>query len=238
MTGLSRRGALSGALGLTLGLVAGPAFAARGVALPTGPMLLTRLIERGLSGGAVLSVERSWEIQFTRQGQGIAITGSQVSAKVDAPDNLASLAQIEESRSTDGMFPLLLSDTGLLVATGRYIQITDIERAAQEARAIIAKRPIPADARAELAKYLGQLQRSGAKLLDEMPKDLFFPETEPLRTFRKVSLPGGLEGEFEVTHQASIASGANWLERSERKVITRIGTSERRSREVWSMAAA
>ncbi|MEM9500252.1 MAG: hypothetical protein AAF941_00270 [Pseudomonadota bacterium] len=236
MKGITRRGALGSAMAVAVAGLAGqavPAGAARPSIIPSQPMKLARRIERGMRGGAILTVERFWQVRFARQGDGIVITGEQISARVDAPQALAALAHIEESRSTTGMFPILLSGDGSILAAGDYIQGSDLDAAVGQAETMIAKRAVPQDAKAQLLYYLSQLQRSSTTLLDRMPPDLFFPISPPSRAVRPVSLPDGLMGEFEVTYEARPAPGCDWLDRAVRRVITRIGNSERRSSEVW-----
>ncbi|MEM7665346.1 MAG: hypothetical protein AAF250_05775 [Pseudomonadota bacterium] len=238
MNGITRRGALGSAMAVAVGGLASqaaPAFAARVSAIPSRPMRLVRRIERQLRGSATIKVTRDWQISFSRQASGIAITGEQISAKVDAPAALAALARIEESRSTDEMFPILLSSDGSIMTTGEYTQRSDLVTAVQEAEAAISKRAVSAPAKGQLRHYLAQLQRSGSTLLDQMPSDLFFPVNPPSRAVRPVSLPDGLMGEFEVTYTAHTAPGHDWLESAVREVVTRIGDSERRSTEMWSL---
>ena len=238
MNRITRRGALGGVLGGAMAVAVGgaaPAFAARVSAIPLRPMRLVRRIERHLRGGAIIEVTRDWQISFSRQAGGIAITGEQIAAKVNAPEALAALARIEETRSTDEMFPILLSSDGSIMTTGDYTQRSDLVAAVQEAEAAISKRAVSAPAKGQLRHYLAQLQRSGGALLDRMPRDLFFPVNPPSRAVRPVSLPDGLMGEFEVTYTAHTAPGHDWLESAVREVVTRIGDSERRSTEVWSL---
>lgn len=237
MTGLSRRTAISGLM--AIGLLSGFAASAQGsLAMPSGPMRLVRRIERGLSGGAEIIVERAWNVRFSRQGRGMTITGEQSQVKVDAPAALSGLAQIEESRSTEAMFPILLSEAGVIIGAGTEILGEDIALAAKEAERMIAARPIGAEAKADQMRYLALLQQSAGKLLERLPPDLFFPTAPPRHTIEPVQLADGLSGEFEVSYDAQRAPGAAWLARAERVVVTRIGASERRSSEVWTMAGA
>lgn len=236
---ISRRSAVSGALAgafVCLAAPTSPLMAAQPVRIPRGPMRLTRRLERGMRGGAMLIVEREWRVRFTAQGRGFAITGEQVSAKVDAPTGLAPLAKIERSRSTADMFPILLETNGSISAAGPGTRAKDLQEAIREAETIIAKRAIPSDAKALQMRYLAQLQRAGSSFLRQLPRDLFFPVSQPSRSVRPVNLPEGLVGEFEVTYEARRAASHQWLDYAERRVITRIGESKRHSREVWSMA--
>jgi hypothetical protein len=230
-------GALASVLAETL-LRATPPRASGALTLPTGAMILHRRLERGMADNATIAVEREWTVRFDRQGSGAAIAGAQLTVRVDAPPVLSKLAQIEADRSTDAMFPILLADSGAILAAGDFILGSDVDRAMAEAGQIIAERPIPAEVKDEQLYYLAILQRSAGKVLDQLPADLFFPVTSPARITGTIPLPDGTKGEFEATYAANFAPDGAWLDRAEREVISRIGASERRSREVWSLRRA
>lgn len=237
--GITRRRVLSGtASGALAGMavLATPLWAAQPIQIPKGPMRLVRRLERGLRGGAIITVERVWRVAFAQQGSGVAIAGEQIDASVDAPAKLAPLARIERTRSTADMFPILLTAEGMIAAVGQYTRETDVDEAVRLAEAEIANRRLPAEAKKEQMLYLAQLQRTASSFLKQLPRDLFFPASEPTRTVRKVNLPNGLLGEFEVAYEARTAPRHGWLDLAVRRVVTRIGESVRHSREVWSMS--
>lgn len=234
MIEIDRRAALSIFLGAGAVLTT-PASALAALRLPRGPMRLTRRLERGMSRGAQLVVTREWTVQFTRQGAGIAVSGRQISAKVDAPDVVAAIAKIEEQRSTDGMFPILLSETGAIVAAGDYVAEQDEAKALQTAKDLIETHAISAATKADQLRALSILQSSFSSLLDQLPSDLFFPVSEPVKRVQTMDLSDGMTGEFELIYHAQGSEQGDWLKHAQREVITRIGDSERRSREVWSM---
>jgi hypothetical protein len=199
-------------------------------------MRFSRRLERDLVGGAKLVVSRDWRIQFASQGQGIGITGVQLHAEVDAPETLASLAEIERSRSTADMWPMLLSGDGRIMSAGLGTREEDLAAAAREAERMIAQRPMPASQREAQRQYLSELARAGSSLLDTLPDDLFFPSGEPVRSSRVVALPGGLTGRFEVAYLGTRDALGGCLERAERQVVTRIGDTERRASETWTLS--
>lgn len=199
---------------------------------------LTRVLKRGLRGGSSIVVERSWQIDFSRQGQGTAITGTQLSAHVEAPEELAGLARIEEQRSTQSMFPIFLGQDGLIMVAAESNANSDAMGAAlAEADRILKERKIP-DASADAQRAdLARLQLAGTTLLDRMPRDLFRPSREWDRQTRQVPLPDGTTGEFELVWEASM-SESGWMKQAKRTVKTRIGATERSSSETWTMAPA
>ena len=235
MTQIDRRVALCAMIGAGA-LFAIPAAAAQRLELPQGPMRLTRRLERGMSQGAKVVVTRDWSVQFTPQRSGIAISGKQTSVNVEAPESVAAFAELEERRSTSGMFPFLLSENGLIIRTGDYVEGSDEAQAIQMAQDKIQGSELSHESRESILIALGALQSSFASLLEQMPADLFFPTSKPVNRVQAIDLQNGVTGEFELTYAALSSEQGAWLKHAERQVITRIGSDERRSREVWSMA--
>ncbi|WP_203230522.1 hypothetical protein, partial [Segeticoccus rhizosphaerae] len=85
-------------------------------ALPQGLFRLTRLLERELVDGAVLSVERSWSCKFEHAGRGMRVVGEALDCFVKAPESLAPLAALEKQRKDMGPFPALLHSSGLIAS--------------------------------------------------------------------------------------------------------------------------
>ncbi len=238
--GLSRRCALRSAAGVGVGVgvfgLHSALYAAGPVTMPIGPMRLTRRLVRGLANGGAITVTRSWRVVFAAQSRGMAITGEQLDASVDAPPALAQLSKIEEERSTAGMFPILLSVEGIIMMTGEGTDTQSLAEAMDAARAIIAARRLPPEIKSQQRSILQQLETAGGTLLSTMPGDLFFPATQPRREREALILPDGAEGEFEINWEASTLPGTALLDRMQREVITRIGSSVRKSTETWTMA--
>lgn len=243
MDAATRRGAFCTLFGLGVaGVLAPRAVVAQTVAptgadLPEGPLRLTRRIERSLRDGGHVAVERSWEVEFAHQGQGIAVRGRQVHVAVDAPPALAQLAAIEEGRSTADMWPILLTGSGLIIAAGSGARADDISRAVRVASDMITARPVPAAQAEREIHYLTQLAKAGSTLLDRLPDDLFFPAEGPMHSVQKVDLPGGLVGEFELNYEARTAVGRRWLASARREVVTRLAGTWQSAREDWSLGA-
>ena len=205
---------------------------------PTGPATLTRRLSRGLRDGKAILVTRSWRIAFEAQARGIAVAGEQMSVSVEAPQQLEPLARIEEQRSTQNMFPILLGPDGTIMAAGQNTSRSSFDAAVETAQSILQQGGFGEDSVQQQGAYLAQLQEAGSSLLDELPGDLFYPSTEPFREARAVALPDGTQGAFEMTWIASAQEGSGLLKDARREVITRIGESERRSSEEWSLTAS
>lgn len=221
-----------------LALPAGIARATGPIALPQGPMIFRKRIERSLRDGERLIVTRSWKVEFARSGQGISIIGEQIAAAVDAPPMLARLAQIEESRSTDAMWPVLLAESGQIMAAGQGTTENDLDRAIAVASDMIARRPLPTSQREAQLRSLSNFDKAGTELTQTMPADLFYPSARPVHLVRSLDLPGGMTGEYEVTYTSRACADSGWLERAERQVVTRINDSEKRASEEWVLQPA
>lgn len=207
------------------------------IQIPDTPMRLTRRLSRGLRDGAAIVVTRNWRVTFTPQARGIAINGEQTGVEVDAPPALKPLSEIEANRSTAGMFPILLSPTGTIVAAGEMTSQTSIDAGMREAAALFEQSNGSAQTKEEQIRVLAGLRQTGASLLDKMPGDLFYPSIMPLREVRSLDLPDGSKGEFEIGWEATHQTGSTLLKRARREVITRIGSSTRTSSEEWSLEA-
>lgn len=202
---------------------------------PTGPARLTRRLSRGLRDGNAIVVTRTWRITFEQQARGMAVAGEQLSVSVEAPPPLEPLSKIEERRSTKGMFPILLGPDGTIMAAGQNTSRSSFDAAVETAQSLLKQGGFGEESVQQQGAYIAQLLEAGTTLLDELPGDLFYPSTQPFRESKAVALPDGTQGGFEVTWVASTQEGIRLLKEARREVITRIGESERRSSEEWSL---
>lgn len=236
----TRRTVLAGLMGVAAGGAALPlAGQAPGLPLPAGDMLLTRVLVRELGDGAAITVRREWRIAFARQGRGIGITGTQTACRVETPPALAALARIEQERSTQALFPILLSEAGLVIAHGAAeVSRADMARALREAEGLIARLARSEEQQDGLRRYLGAMLGSAEGQFETLPADLFFPSGRPQRRVESLALPDGLAGQFELAWEARAVAQGRILAEGERQVVTRLAGRERRSREVWSLRPA
>ena len=233
----TRRMALGSAVGMTicLGLAPGSVLAKSPLKLPGEPLKLSRSIQRSLDDGTSITVERAWQVTFARQGQGISISGEQLDCRVTAPAALDPLMEIEKSRSTQDMWPVLLNGSGLILAAGPGAREEDVTHALQTANRIIGNGRAPQSVVEAQMNYLGGLQHAGSSLLDRVPDDLFFPTGSPMRVIRSIDLPDGSIGEFELVYRATPSAEGGWLDHAERTVVTRLAGTVRTAREEWQL---
>gem|GEM_PF-1777542 len=227
-----------GALSAASAFAIAPLNAGSALRLPLGPMMLSRRLERDLHDGEQIIVERSWEIQFERTSRDVQIAGQFISANVQAPARLKALADIEQSQRKEGMFPLTLSETGLLVAGAQADGRAAIAQAMNAAREMIEKSPSTLVRKVQASRHLLQMQEAAQPLMATMPADLFFPSRPTIVETQTVNLPDGLVGEFELRYKAVSAPKGGWLDHAERQIVTRIGTNQRRSVEHWRLSLA
>lgn len=238
MSELTRRGMLGGALVLAIclsrPLTARTASFAR-IDLPAGAMILHRRVERPLSDGAMIVVARSWEVRFARSGQGAVVDGRQVDCIVEAPAKLNGLAEIERDRSTDDMFPILLSSDGRIVGTGMPDDEGELVQAVRIASDLIGHSNKSGQEKETALRYLAVLQAAGNSVVNTLPPDLFYPAGSDQHDLRKLSLPNGQLGEIELIRTSQRAIGQHWLDKSVRRVVTRVAGTSQESREIWTM---
>ena len=237
---ISRRRVVLGAVGVGLFSVASwnhPLAAQNSAQIPQKPMLLTRKLIRELGDGSQIIVERQWRVNFSQSAAGISISGSQVDVAVTTPPALAQFAEIEKSRSTNAMFPISLSNAGDITNTGRSLSKEALEAALSMANNVIEQSGADKSERARHEYYLSQLQQRGGALLNQAPVDLFFPKSKGFNVARGIDLPDGSKGEFVVSYSVKKEAQSGLLSSAKREVITTIGTSSRRTIELWTLAS-
>ena len=233
---LRRRAVLSGMAVLAClcsGIpLAGAAGGAPRFTAPSGPMKLTRVLERELGDGNSVVVTRSWRIRFLEVPAGYRVEGEQIAVEVDAPPRLAGLAEVERRNPQAGLFPIALDRAGMIVGgEPAYIPpIPGLTAAAEE-----YLEGAPADTRAEAMRYTMALQMAGARMTSRWPQDVFFPASGPRSDERAVGLPSGAEGTIAVSFNGRLDPSGARLAWAERRIVTHLGDSTRTSLEMWRM---
>lgn len=233
----SRRGILKGTLALiAVARTLGPA--GRRLALPQGPMIFTRVLTRELHDGKQVIVTRKWRIEFAQLEIGFEIIGKQVFVKVDAPERVRAIAQIEEKRPTDEMFPIVLNDEGAIERIGEIDNSASIQAAADKARQVISALSRSEDEKAQMREVIMRLEHAKEDILGSMPSDLFFPHRLQFSESKQLSLPDGSLGKFTVSYHAIVSLAGPWLQHARRHIKTQIGENCRNSYEVWTLEKA
>lgn len=242
--GMDRRGAIARIAALALlpalaGGVPSQAWAERAQIFspPESPMLFTRTLRRELAPGAVIEVIRRFEIRFLRNAGGFRVDGRELGCDVTAPPSLAMLAQIEQNRREEGLFPMQLDPAGTILSSPLGPAAPEsMALAVDEALARIGRSHLPAEERANAREFVLGLQMLGSGLTSRLPLRLFTGFAETSQEEREVPLPDGGFGQLRVTVSATSSPRANLLDHGERIVVTQVGGSERRWIEQWSLA--
>ncbi len=204
---------------------------------PSGPMTLTRTVWRGLHDGKAIRVQRNYAITITPDGDGYRVDGTLIDAAVDAPPQLAMLAELERQRIEPGLFPFRLDRQGRIhtpaVAPPPVATHPELSRAGA---ALVAKAPLATETRQQTRAMLDQVigaARSGVA----WPVDLFNPASNLRQDRKVVALPDGGQGEVAVVIAVDRA-GPGTLPRSvERTVTTLLDGTESVTREQWTMGS-
>ena len=195
---------------------------------------LHRELEREVSGGKAVVVRRAWACRFEAIGRGMGVSGSQVSASVDAPPSLGAFAAIEERRQETGFLPATLDANGLILPRGERKGSPEIATAAALALELFEALPA-GDPRIPAARqFLAEVSNRAALLLSRVPSDLFFPVSGTTREERPMEA-GEEAARVVIETEAAADPHTGLLERFERRIVTRIGSDTRLSRDRWTL---
>ena len=197
---------------------------------------LHRELEREIFGGKAIIVRRAWACRFEKVGRGLGVSGSQISASVEAPPSLDAFAAIEERRQETGFLPATLDSNGLILPRGERKGSPEIATAA--ALALDLFEALPAgDPRIPAARqFLAEVSNRAALLLSRVPSDLFFPTPGSTREDRPMET-GGEPAHIVIETEAAADPHSGLLDRFERRILTQIGPDARLSRDRWTLEA-
>lgn len=210
--------------------------AARPFAPPESPLVLTRTVWRTLADGKEIVVRRRYAVRFSRQEDGFTLEGRLLDASVEAPPMLAALADIERQRSDAGLFPMRLDGAGRIRpgTPAESAPAVRRESAVAQAHGMLAASPLTLTQRQESGTFLRQLAAQGAAA--SWPVDLFNPTSAERVERRRISLPGGQEGEVAVSVKALGLQADGLPSEVERTVTTVLAGTARTSRERWTLS--
>lgn len=207
-----------------------PAFAP-----PESPVILTRTVLRPLAGGQQVAVTRRYEIQFTRAHNGFQLDGRLLDVQVEAPPQLAKLAELEHLRRDAGLFPVFLDSQGMILQPGNATgHSSTASLAVKGAEALLAGTSLPNAVRRELASPLVTVSDAGNS--SAWPPFLFNPGPGERSMSRDIALSDGSSGSVEITIRAERLAQDRLPQRVERTITTRLSQTERVSREIWTIS--
>ncbi|ANU06783.1 hypothetical protein [Paraurantiacibacter namhicola] len=203
---------------------------------PMSPLCYTRALHRELGRGAHIEVSRAFSVRFSSEAAGFRLDGSQISAEVDMPPSLESLARIERERREDGIFPMQLDNAGAIIGGPDYRADEAIGRAIGVVEQKLATGNFDGADQQVISGMLQAAHRQSESLVATLPVDLFAPRQRATHDSRSVNLPGGSTGRIEVSFEAQVDPETGVLQSAQRRIVTRIGDSARATVESWSLA--
>ena len=204
------------------------------------PFELERVLVRSLADGQELRATRRWSISFARAANDtLRVTGTQISARVEAPEALRAIARMEENRTETGFLPLLLDESGRVVGDDPDVSLPPLpEEAVAHALAFARSRQSEATPADASRQFFTDLASSGDQWLTRLPGDLFFPAPRHRRASRPITLPDGTQGMVEMTETAVANSQSGLLERFSREVSTSTQSITSAGRDDWQLLPA
>ena len=221
-------------------LAATPPGPAEAFVPPQQPVVLTRTLVRDLANGKHIVTQRSWQLSFRRDGAGYAVDAALIDSRVEAPPELAALAQIERLRPDGALFPLALDAAGMIVApqpgssTAGHADAR-IGAARDAAAGSITRSALAPAQREQAQSLLAAVAAAAARGIAEWPVDVFVPRDGHREDRRDFDTGVGGAGSVTVVVDTHARSGESSLGRTSRRVVTRIGSDRRASEEQWAL---
>lgn len=199
---------------------------------PPSQATITRTLWRYLSDGNAIVVTRRYDVTFVPVSEGFRIDGKLVDAEVDAPAELAVLAELERTRA-DNAFPITLDRTGRIVADAPAT--SSVQRASLRAgvERIADASAMSAARKREMMGQFEMVAAAGAQ--SPTPAELFIGTAGERHERRAVPLPGGEAGEIELAVKVQDLPQGGLAKSVEKVVTTRLAGTTRVSKEVWSV---
>lgn len=208
---------------------------------PQSPLVLSRTIWRSLPDGKHIMVRRRYAVRFSADGDGYVVDGNLIDATVEAPPRVEMLAELERRRPDTALFPMRLDRDGLIKGeAGPRAELPGRADAAHGSERILANSELAAAARKQASATLAQVL-AAANAGAAWPADLFNPRRVRHHETRRIPLPGGTEGEIDVSinvaGNVADSDGTALPQQFERTVTTTLDGSQRITRELWTIDA-
>lgn len=229
---------LAAAFALAPTLICAPLRAQSGlgtIAPPSRAMTYKRKIQRQLSDGAWLSVERSFAVRFIAEASGFRVDGKQIGIEIDAPAALKSIVKLEKARVETGIFPLMLKENGFIESGSTAHEAKQIEAALHEVSQQVLTISGTAEERRELQDFISAFHNVGSNIISNLPVDLFSPERNKRSISREIAMPDGIIGEVTSTFSAQRDPETNLMRMAKREIVTRMEGDTRHTIESWSL---
>jgi hypothetical protein len=230
-----RSAVLLGSVALVAGAPSAIAAPADSFVAPASPVVLTRELRRSLVDGKEIVTRRKYELRFLPEGEGWRVEGNLVDSQVEAPAELAMLAEIEKRRPDSGLFPLVLDSRGMIVAQQGAKDIAPGSEAKRVFDQSIERVGLAPAAKADASEMAGRIVATGRAAGGNWPTDLFRPQTQSGSQEQELALPGGKSGRVVVSVDAHRSSNG-LMERFSRIVSTELDGTRRNSSETFTIS--
>ncbi len=198
---------------------------------PQTPMVLTRTVWRTLYDGKEIVSRRRYNVQIRPDGTGFEVTGELIDSVVDAPPQLAVLAEMERRRPETTLFPLQLDAGGRILAIPGAVDAAARDQGAQAAQQLVQASQIATPDKEQAASLIDQIAGAGGTA--RWPADLFNPARLLQQDRRRIALPGGGEGEITVSIAVHGQLHGGLPRMTERTVVTALEGTRKTTREQW-----
>ncbi|MEO7247270.1 MAG: hypothetical protein ABIW31_02350 [Novosphingobium sp.] len=202
---------------------------------PSGPFRLTRELHRSLPRGQEIVTRRSYEIRIVRDGEGWRVDGQLVDSQIEAPPELAMLAELEKARKDARLFPLYLDRNGMIVQQHGGGDAASSAAAHAMVNSAIAKAPLTSGEQAVAADMVKKIVASSEAAGGNWPSDLFRPTAGRRSESHIMPLADGSQGRITVVIEAE-GSRDGLLDHFARNVVTELAGTRRESRELFMLA--
>lgn len=204
---------------------------------PDTPLILTRTVWRSLADGKEIISRKRYAVRIVPDGDGFQVTGELFESAVEAPPALAALAEMERRRSDPSLLPIRLNSNGRIMPEPAAFDPAARQPGARVAQRLVRSSAIASADKDQADSLIDQIARAGG--IAQWPSDLFNPSRQMQRERRRMALPGGSEGEVDVSitvHGQRL--GGQWQgglpATVERTVVTELEGTHKVSREQWT----
>ena len=199
---------------------------------PDTPLILTRTVWRSLVDGKEIISRKRYAVRIVPQAGGFQVTGALFESAVEAPPALAALAEMERRRSDPALLPIQLdSDGRILPEPGGFDPAARLP-GARIARQLVRSSDIAGADKDQADSLIDQIARAGG--IAQWPADLFNPSRQIQRERRRMALPGGSDGEIDVSIAVRGQREGGLPATVERTVVTELEGTRKVTREQWA----
>ena len=200
---------------------------------PESSLLLSRTLVRSLPDGNTITTRRDYEVRITRAGDGFRVDGKLIDVGVEVPPSLRALAEIERRRLDDGLFPIQLDASGMIVAGVIPDSVRSLGQAANLVSERIGGSGLSALDMLQAQAFVARLRSGAAR--SKWPDDVFRPALGRRNESRRLTLPDGGVGQVVIEIAGQGPGPRGQIAAVDRVVTTDLGGDQRVTHERWQI---